>query len=104
MERPTAQLPAPDLETASRDQGATASTGDRQAFSARKGPPRQGDPRLIADASTVSGESHVAAVEDAPTEAEAARAGAEVAPVPECGDGSAQQFSGLADGEQVGVV
>src|SRR3954468_3541797 len=45
----------------------------------------------------------VAAVKDAAAEAEAAGAGAEVAPVAEGGDGGAQHFGGFGDGEQVGV-
>ena len=46
----------------------------------------------------------VAAVEDAAAEAEAARAGAQVSPVPQGGDGGAQQFGGFGDGEQLGLV
>ena len=42
----------------------------------------------------------VAAVEDAAAEAEAGRAGAQVPPVAERGDGGPQQFGGLGDGEQ----
>src|SRR5690348_13635840 len=46
----------------------------------------------------------VAAVEDAAAEAEAGRSGAEVSPVAEGGDGGAEEFGGLGDGEQVGHV
>ncbi len=42
----------------------------------------------------------VAAVEDAAAEAEAGRAGAQVASVAQGGDGSAQELGGLGDGEQ----
>src|SRR3954467_3072681 len=45
----------------------------------------------------------VAAVKDAAAEAEAAGAGAEVAPVAEGGDGGAQQYGGFGDGEQGGA-
>ena len=45
-----------------------------------------------------------AAVEDAPAESEAVRAGAEVSPVPEGGDGGAEHVRGLGDGEQLGLV
>ncbi|CCH90570.1 protein of unknown function [Modestobacter italicus] len=46
----------------------------------------------------------VGAVEDAAAETEAAWAGAEVAPVPQRGDGRAQEFSGFDDGEQFGLM
>ncbi len=46
----------------------------------------------------------LAAVEDAAAEAEAVRAGALVSPIPEGGDGSAEEFGGFGDGEQVGLV
>src|SRR4051812_2509705 len=45
----------------------------------------------------------VAAIEDAAAKAEAARAGAEVAPIAESGNGSAEQCGGFGDGEQIGV-
>src|SRR3712207_7783306 len=40
--------------------------------------------------------------EDAAAEAEAVRAGAQVAPVPQGGDGGAQQLGCFGDGEQLG--
>src|SRR3712207_7028437 len=46
----------------------------------------------------------VTAVEDAAAEAEAAGAGAQVAPVPEGGHRSAEQLGGLGDGEQFGLA
>jgi hypothetical protein len=46
----------------------------------------------------------VTAVEDAAAETEAARAGAQVAPVAEGGDRGAEELGGFGDGEQFGVA
>jgi hypothetical protein len=46
----------------------------------------------------------VAAVEDAAAEAEAARARPEVSPVPQRGDGSAEDVRSFCDGQQFGFV